>query len=523
MDNLWKKETPETGATYVDLLAFIPRDKWDVREVIEVSKCLESYHSTKDNKKAAEFRMQGNDEFRMKHWSNAMQLYNQCLCFAEIGTEEVALAYANRSACFFYMEKYNEALVDIEFAEKVNAPDRLMARLEHRKQESQRMMVEVAESPKNRVSKLSYAPNKKFPCLADVVDIKQNNEFGRHLVATQDIPVGKVVLFEEDFIAIRMGNDLVCETCHRQNANFIACDKCSDVLFCSTECKEQNLIHKWECGSLPKSMQNDNLTEYYDRLKFQIRLVFLAVEIFGSVESLMEFVKNALNEDPEVLPKSLNDSQSQYHFFFKLMAPIAPDGYSAVCGMLCKGVNNLPKINTLFDFIEKQRFLMHLVAHHFLLTYINSIGNKLTKSLANVLSMLNHSCDANLRVVYSGKHQCCITIRPIKKGDQFFICYLENDVDPLEKRQQMLKEKWDFVCKCIRCHPPAETREYEYEPIDSDPSYGFVLSNYPDAEKSTQVFERCIQLLNKYGKYPWSLGFSIVADIYASMLDDQTY
>lgn len=521
MNNLWKKEATRSGVSYVDLFASVPESEWNDRELVEVMDYLDSYCSVKDNQKATAFRVRGNDEFRMKNWANAMRLYNHCLCFAEVGSDEAAMAYANRSACFFHMQKYDEVLVDIELAKSANISDRLLTKLEQRKQKSLELMGNN-EPPVKHVMKLSYPANKNFPCLANVVDIKQSNEYGRHLVATQDIPVGKIVLFEKDFVAMRKDHDLVCETCFREKANFIACENCSDVVFCSIECINQNMFHKWECGSVPRTMPNDDYNIFYERMRFQIRLLFVALETFGNVKHLVEFVDSALNENPDHIPSSLGDARSNYHFFFKLKASVPRGDISEARALFCKqykGIQSVPKINALFDSNDKQRFLMHLVLKHLLLTQVNSIGNEVTKSMANVLSMLNHSCDPNIATLYIGCHQCCITVRPIKKGDQMFICYLQNKLEPLEERQDRFINKWNFICKCDRCIKTPETRESES--IKSDSRFGFVLFNDQKKGKSSIVIDYCVQLLNTYGQHPWSLCRERVTHIYTSILLDQ--
>lgn len=57
------------------------------------------------------------------------------LCFAENDTENVALAYGNRSACNFGLKMYGKCLTDIELAINANYPDRLKSKLEKRKAE----------------------------------------------------------------------------------------------------------------------------------------------------------------------------------------------------------------------------------------------------------------------------------------------------------------------------------------------------------------------------------------------------
>lgn len=53
-------------------------------------------------------RKEGNSYFGRHQWKDAMELYNESLCFSENGLEQMSLAYANRSACFFNLKMYIE-------------------------------------------------------------------------------------------------------------------------------------------------------------------------------------------------------------------------------------------------------------------------------------------------------------------------------------------------------------------------------------------------------------------------------
>lgn len=97
MNNLWKKKSIEDGTGYVNLLS--STHSW--LDIDQERKLMKAYQSLKDNRKSIELRTQGNEKFRSKDWMTAMKFYNRSLCSAETGSENIALAYSNRSACFF--------------------------------------------------------------------------------------------------------------------------------------------------------------------------------------------------------------------------------------------------------------------------------------------------------------------------------------------------------------------------------------------------------------------------------------
>lgn len=50
--------------------------------------------------------------------------------------------------------------------------------------------------------KLCFDPNEKYPCMADVLEVQKNSDFGRHIIAKSDIAVGKIVLIEKSYVSL---------------------------------------------------------------------------------------------------------------------------------------------------------------------------------------------------------------------------------------------------------------------------------------------------------------------------------
>lgn len=106
MQNLWKKESNQTGAQYNDIFAGGKEDAEEKNQAIAIRLSSAGHH--KINQLSTAFRKRGNDIFADRQWPRAMKLYTQALCYAELGCEDIALAYSNRSACFFHMKMYDE-------------------------------------------------------------------------------------------------------------------------------------------------------------------------------------------------------------------------------------------------------------------------------------------------------------------------------------------------------------------------------------------------------------------------------
>lgn len=181
MSKLWAKNNSQNSNHYVNLFAKISGENWANEVWIQDSIDLFAY---RDNNHSTELRMDGNRKFCAGQWSAAMNQYNKSLCFAQINSENCALAYAKRAECFFEMEFYRKALNDIELAYRANIPKRFHAKLDECKQKCHKMSCQTQRQAIDPI-RLSFEANKQYPCMANVLELKQDPEFGRHLVARQ--------------------------------------------------------------------------------------------------------------------------------------------------------------------------------------------------------------------------------------------------------------------------------------------------------------------------------------------------
>lgn len=70
----------------------------------------------KSNSKSRKLRDIGNVHFQNKLYSDALLEYNFSVMNAVVGSEDYALALANRSAAFYHLEKYDASICDIHLA-----------------------------------------------------------------------------------------------------------------------------------------------------------------------------------------------------------------------------------------------------------------------------------------------------------------------------------------------------------------------------------------------------------------------
>ncbi|XP_037026738.1 SET and MYND domain-containing protein 4-like [Bradysia coprophila] len=461
-NNLWRRE--KRFDIFVDLLD--PSLPYETVYDSQIEGAKHRFHGkqyepTKSDQVSALFRAAGNREFKEKKWRVAMEYYNRSLIFAETNSDIVSLAYANRSACFFHMQKYDHCFRDIELAIEHNYPKRLMHKLDDREAECVKHLNEKNVDRELIEPKLSYDPDEKFPCMANVLEIKTNHRFGRYIEAKCDIDVGQTVLVEKGFVHVFEASDrTLCVTCMRHVQNFIPCGGCTDAMFCDETCMKNNDTHRIACGAAFNRIPGN--------VRYWAESILIAINAFPSVEHLMEFVEDQLTLPKTEMPKNCSDAQMQYGLFLKLdrMGHDKDIYQNMLKYVTYKLLMAIPAIGEKFTTKKKQRFLMHLIWQHKNIADRSAFVQPLADADArnsfdagsqiiatcNIFGLFNHSCIPNLFNDFVGNKQILITTRPVKKGDQLFVCYEQHlwSKSAVQRREH-LKSVYNFNCKCARC------------------------------------------------------------------------
>lgn len=508
MDFLWKKEAKRTGF-YVDIFKNAPVEFCDscfdnISKYQADRECLEQ----KSNEKSYIFYQNGNKACENKNWMEAMKFYNATLCFAEQNSKLTSLALAGRSECFLQLKLYKKCLIDIELAKQAKYPKRLMSKLEQRHEDCLQLM-EINGEFDEFVPKLSYDDDENYPGMANVLKINYNKEFGRHIIAKEDIGAGQTILVEEAFtsriIGIQYNN---CSACLKTMMNFIACEHCTNAMFCDSVCASANNFHRIECEEHSFDTKSPN--------EFYMRSILMAMSLFENSESLEEFVLNTVNENVKKAPEPFVDMKARYRALLQLSTFASAENKKLFFQQAFMIYNSLLMIKTVqnyFDTEQKKHFLMHLVLHHDIVISVNNFRTGDYQTTEDdgafiICSYFNHACAPNLMVKRIGRLRYCTTTRPIKAGQQLFVTYLGDLYceDSVKHCQDFLSRNFGFRCKCERCKP--HFLSLHSRDLVSDPEFSYLCremskgpQNECDMDKLLHLQQKYIDFLNRYGEH----------------------
>ena len=299
----------------------------------------------KNSEESIKLRKQADELFikekgRVKLMMNALELYSKSIARAETSSIALAQAYANRSALLFNLLKYEECIRDIERALKLSYPDHLRANLLCRKAKCLKILgnieaekiceeardwladLNLTDEKKEKLEKkINYTTNvlgsekfqlnndtkalninlpkitshKKFTFASDAIDIKYNEDRGRHLVVNRDVDPGEVLIFEKPYALFIDGIRIYthCSHCFTRTWDCIPCDHCIHAMYCSEKCKDEawERYHDVEC-TVKEHLLGMGMNELGS---FCVKLAALAVRENNGIKKLKEKLKEVDN------------------------------------------------------------------------------------------------------------------------------------------------------------------------------------------------------------------------------------
>lgn len=524
---LWQKEFNSSQSLYVDLFE---NKKHSTDNFVFTSK--------KSSVVAVQARLEGNQQYSQKDFNGAMFMYNRSIRFAENDSENLALAYGNRSSCFYGLQNFDKCLVDIKLTKSCNCPERLLTKLNEREQKCLSKLESISNTSSSRPV-LSFNADEKLSCMANVLQIETTVEYGRIIKAKRDIQIGDTLLIEDAYVHKFYGPKLnKCTNCGIKEGNFIPCKNCSGVMYCSENCA-QNLFHDVECDMIFGA--NDYVNG--ESLGFVIRSVIIGVNTFETIEEMIQFVENCQSSAPIDFSDSVASPKEKYLTFFKLASFLPDKVYDFhKSGFIIFNAVMASKLGFKFGTLEEQRFLIHLIVHHGLILHLNAFGgfsksitewdestadmyseNEHRKFLHLISSYFNHSCVPNVVKITKNNSAVVKAVLPIKKGQQLFINYVADGLfNTREELSVHLQNNYGFTCKCEIC-----TKGVLRAPNIQDSSFIYVRDNISktidnfDLNLISKIKEQCVKFLLNYSNMVHTLEGNYIAHNLGAMFEKE--
>lgn len=376
---------------------------------------------------------------------------------------------------------------------------------------------EEEEEEERILDKLSFEADEKFPCMANVLAIKENEKFGKHIVAECDIDVGNVVISTPAFATIeclKMGSESGCFECGGCISHFIKCPYCIDIKFCSKSCSKSKL-HKSKCNQLFSS--NDCRV-----IRMTTEIITVAFKSVKNVKVLLDLCRRLVfrNNEFKNCEPAMEPALSEYAEIIQFRGKEEDHNMK-----IAKRVYKLVVRSLHFKQVkleDYERLIVTLARLHAasIKSYwfsenfpVSEFGVIECYFIYSFLCRINHSCAPNLHHYIDDNHIThCVTIRPIKRGEQVFINYVIGmELENKQERQFHIKDSWYFDCQCEKCCQDVKTGTEE----------DFIQQELKIQlkENNNHVQNLCLQYLRKVG-HSWFTSVDFVVNRLIACISD---
>ncbi|XP_013140985.1 PREDICTED: SET and MYND domain-containing protein 4-like [Papilio polytes] len=460
-----------------------------VYELVKDLDCFPALNIVKKSDNVSTYyRNQGNKCFQLHENLKAWQFYNLALLHAPFNSSNYCYALSNRSIILLALKKFKECLVDIDKVLALEYPkelyDKLLKRKEMCKEALSKNYNKNEERPDfNEFMAMKSTKDPRYLCASSKLEVLFTEQFGRQVIAKEDINVGDVLVEEEPYLVVQLKSQFIlsCSYCLSRNLNLYPCESCCYALYCSADCKDKAFkeYHAVECQLMATLFAMD-----FTKLELlALRTVIKArndhnnwLELFKTISDAEVNMSNELRGHVKLDDKWIFDSK-HYATIHTLESNIDKRSVSdifqksvtgAVFLKFLKEDTNFLQVDDkkLYETVVKTvagMLLLHLMTSptnmHGITSSMDTNGVfvkevNLASAPYGYHSLLNHSCAPNVvryNKLGSGR-MSLIALRPIKKGMQLFDNYgAHHALEQRDARRANLKFQYKFDCICEAC------------------------------------------------------------------------
>lgn len=188
-----------------------------------MAELLAHEHEAKDDKLAWSYRNEAMAMLKDGKFYESLELFNKALCYAPQQAKH--MIYGDRSEVFFQLQEYDLCMDDIDLSNEslyVHGQRARTARLSLRSQNVKRLRERPRPKPEDDpwdFFKITLPKNEKYPSIANCLELKENETFGRHIITNKDLKPGDIIVIEDSpFKALtEAGIYSRCANCFQSN------------------------------------------------------------------------------------------------------------------------------------------------------------------------------------------------------------------------------------------------------------------------------------------------------------------
>lgn len=316
----------------------------------------------------------------------------------------------------------------------------------------------------------------RYPSASEAFDVRYNPENGRYGVAAKDITVGDIVLVESPYVSV-LSTELFavrCFHCFRSLSVPVPCFRCTRARYCSERCRSVSweTYHRIECPTLEVLIASRTGS---------ISQLALRTTIVTGLQRMLKYKRNPKSDMTEALQSLFTNSDGVYiggyisvysllsHAEMRSTTDLLQYSILAVwLTMILHQTNLFASSDPEDDGGEGSigvvggivlRFLQIISCNGIEISEM-IIGDNLQKSHPTVIglalyptvSLLNHSCDPVLELVFYGNACALRAVQNIWTGQELAVDYgYIYYTTPKPERQAALRAQYFFDCQCIAC------------------------------------------------------------------------
>ncbi|XP_014226210.1 SET and MYND domain-containing protein 4-like [Trichogramma pretiosum] len=352
--------------------------------------------------------------------------------------------------------------------------------------------------------------------------------YGRHLVTTRNVLPGDIFYCGQAYVVLpsEAAQHLNCWHCLRFAWHGVPCDHCSQVIYCTYECRESawQLFHRFECPIVGRTVRFIDLARTSKLMALRM-LIKAMLEVDGQLETLKKHCRE-IDKQRDRRTRGFTDGMflPNHRSCYSLLANVEgrdDEVREAIATETAAILYHIAKYTNLFPGFEADikklqlnedaMFVARLLSHFQHVVKTNATMYTETKFASTyswewqnngdeadstatyldpAMSLINHSCFPNVaRCETKDGKNILYALRPIAEGEQLFECYGPTYSECEKKYRDNLLSQSNFTCRCIACEDDWPIYAYMQH-------YGMSYSTKSPAEMSAT--ENAMKLVDRY-------------------------